>query len=795
MRSRAREYRGGEGRGAPHRGESEVFVSEARAAARRARRAREARQEAEAAEEETRDARDWTRAPLSPLARSGDARRVRVSSARASDGGTARVRGVALRARARPRARRAAAASAGDAPPRARAQRGRAKACAPRRARARARQAVLLFKHRRVRGPARRRANRDAKRAAAVAEARAPWRAASGREAGSRRGVPRGARAKAAGSAALREWRRVSAERKEHREALECEQWAQTQAAVRATFRKAARATACAKRRRAKATRLWRERGARPPRATVERVETVRRRARALATRRARRGRGVRSWRLTRERREEAMRVCSVVEAAPRVRRVARAACACRARARRARGGGGGETRAWRAWRLRRRSRRRGRWCSWSARSARATGRDPMRPGSVVACPAGWASRRRTRTDGVERGGDATESRNRRRRRPPRGAAERSASRGDARGSSCARRARVRGVGALDLCRIAPRLDRDRASTRSASAATVFLDVGTPSDGRRDAARRRRRRAPDARRAGERSLRAAGSPRKPPRRERGPAARLGEPGELTPRWLRAFVARPAPRDRFVAPRAARRRWRPRAAAPPRIGSAPRWARRRAWRGPTRTRAPALPTNARETPRRHARTRQTRIRAQLAARGAARRVLVAGERLNRERDTRRGAGRVPGVLEETSRKRRGPARRASRGRRPFRCRRNADGRNVDLVARVRASRGRARGAIEEEAPARRATSSSRSRDVFAPRRSAAASGPSGRASGSRESRARRAGRARGGRASQRTDVTPHTEVASPGVSGAREERDATRVRSSRGRIRRGLGTPR
>ena len=156
-----------------------------------------------------------------------------------------------------------------------------------------------------------RRANRASKRAAAIAEARADERLRAARREIAE--AYRAARADAARSAAFREWRRVSAEAVTRCEALEREQWARRQAAAREEFRALARATAwCAKRRRRNATRLWRAAARARAAADGERVEAVRRRARALTTQHA-----MASWRAfvvsTHERREQAVLVCSVV--------------------------------------------------------------------------------------------------------------------------------------------------------------------------------------------------------------------------------------------------------------------------------------------------------------------------------------------------------------------------------------------------------------------------------------------------------------------------------------------------
>ena len=156
-----------------------------------------------------------------------------------------------------------------------------------------------------------RRANRASKRAAAIAEARADERLRAARREIAE--AYRAARADAARSAAFREWRRVSAEDVARREALEREQWARRQAAAREEFRALARATAwCAKRRRRNATRLWRAAARARAAADGERVEAVRRRAWALTTQHA-----MASWRAfvvsTHERREQAVLVCSVV--------------------------------------------------------------------------------------------------------------------------------------------------------------------------------------------------------------------------------------------------------------------------------------------------------------------------------------------------------------------------------------------------------------------------------------------------------------------------------------------------
>ena len=156
-----------------------------------------------------------------------------------------------------------------------------------------------------------RRANRASKRAAAIAEARADERLRAARREIAE--AYRAARADAARSAAFREWRRVSAEAVARREALEREQWARRQAAAREEFRALARATAwCAKRRCRYATRLWRAAARAGAAADGERVEAVRRRARALTTQHA-----MASWRVfvasTHKRREQAVLVCSVV--------------------------------------------------------------------------------------------------------------------------------------------------------------------------------------------------------------------------------------------------------------------------------------------------------------------------------------------------------------------------------------------------------------------------------------------------------------------------------------------------
>ena len=170
-----------------------------------------------------------------------------------------------------------------------------------------------------------RRANRASKRAAAIAEARADERLRAARREIAE--AYRAARADAARSAAFREWRRVSAEAVARCEALEREQWARRQAAAREEFRALARATAwCAKRRRRNATRLWRAAARARAAADGERVEAIQKRARALTTQHA-----MRAWRAfvvsTRERRERAVLVCSVVS------KKSRAFAAWRARA------------------------------------------------------------------------------------------------------------------------------------------------------------------------------------------------------------------------------------------------------------------------------------------------------------------------------------------------------------------------------------------------------------------------------------------------------------------------------
>jgi len=170
-----------------------------------------------------------------------------------------------------------------------------------------------------------RRANRASKRAAAIAEARADERLRAARREIAE--AYRAARADAARSAAFREWRRVSAEAVARCEALEREQWARRQAAAREEFRALARATAwCAKRRRRNATRLWRAAARARAAADGERVEAIQKRARALTTQHA-----MRAWRAfvvsTNERRERAVLVCSVVS------KKSRAFAAWRARA------------------------------------------------------------------------------------------------------------------------------------------------------------------------------------------------------------------------------------------------------------------------------------------------------------------------------------------------------------------------------------------------------------------------------------------------------------------------------
>lgn len=170
-----------------------------------------------------------------------------------------------------------------------------------------------------------RRANRASKRAAAIAEARADERLRAARREIAE--AYRAARADAARSAAFREWRRVSAEAVARCEALEREQWARRQAAASEEFRALARATAwCAKRRRRNATRLWRAAARARAAADGERVEAIQKRARELTKQHA-----MRAWRAfvvsTNERRERAVLVCSVVS------KKSRAFAAWRARA------------------------------------------------------------------------------------------------------------------------------------------------------------------------------------------------------------------------------------------------------------------------------------------------------------------------------------------------------------------------------------------------------------------------------------------------------------------------------
>jgi hypothetical protein len=125
---------------------------------------------------------------------------------------------------------------------------------------------------------------------------------------------------------AFQTWRVVSAETASRREAVEREQWARKLAETRDLFRTLARASAwCAKRRRDKAARLWRAAAKDAAAADGKRVDAFRRRARVFLTRRA-----ISLWRAfvvsNTERRVKGILVC-------RSKTVRKSFCAWRARA------------------------------------------------------------------------------------------------------------------------------------------------------------------------------------------------------------------------------------------------------------------------------------------------------------------------------------------------------------------------------------------------------------------------------------------------------------------------------
>ena len=166
--------------------------------------------------------------------------------------------------------------------------------------------------------------NRDAKRASMIAEARQKELRRAARveiaDAYRRR------RARATAEEAFETWRVFSSQTASRREAVERERWARRQAESRDAFRALARASAwCAKRRRERAARLWRAAAKDAAAADGEEVEAFRRRARFFLTRRA-----TRAWRAfvvsNTERRVKGIHAC-------RAKNHCRSFCAWRARA------------------------------------------------------------------------------------------------------------------------------------------------------------------------------------------------------------------------------------------------------------------------------------------------------------------------------------------------------------------------------------------------------------------------------------------------------------------------------